>query len=407
MSLIVLDDGRIKVADAIGFDPRNLDALSRLKTSNTVELASFNHRLGKEADYWDESIGSGGTSTHNSNTCSVDMATTTAIGSAVSRQTFRHFEYRRGSTQTIYISCVFGAPVANNFRRIGYFDDFNGAFFQVSGSGFALGYRSSVTGSAVDTIIPQSAFNQDKLNGTGPSGITLDLTKPNLYVIEYSWAGVTTVKYNVIIDGKIIPIHRIDSANSSLLPNTQTAQLPIRLVNSNVGATSVGSTLSVSYCGVFSSGASSFNRRIKLISSADSEVSVSVTDTLIYGIRLRSDRRNISVQAIEYDFMATAGSTFIYYQLLLRPSLTGEIVTIENDLIERITEVASYSGGIVIAQGYINASSFGRVDLSIPIKNDTYLGYSISNVPDSLIMVGRAVSGSASIFYNFYYREVY
>jgi hypothetical protein len=407
MSLLVLDDGRTKVADAIGFDPRNLDAFFRLQTSSPVQLGSFDHRIGKEVDYWDEVLVTGATSTHNANTSSINMVTTTTNGSSAIRQTFRQFEYRRGNAQYIYFSCVLGAPVNNNRRRVGYFDDLNGVFFQVSSSGFAVVRRSSTSGSPVDEVISQADFNQDKLDGTGSSGITLDITKQNLYVIDFSWFGTNIIRFSVVINGKLIPFHIINSANTLSVPWSQTGQLPMRLENTNTGTAPSSATLSGTCFGVFSSGSTTGESRVSSLSSGLTALNVNTTESVLAGIRLRPDRRNISAQAIEYDFVPATGNSFFYYRVLLRPTLTGANWSNLNDLIQQLDSVGTFAGGIVIEQGHLNLQAAGRLRFSVPVKTDAYLGYSIANVPDALVIVGRTTSGSGSTYFNGYFREVY
>jgi hypothetical protein len=181
----------------------------------------------------------------------------------------------------------------------------------------------------------------------------------------------------------------------------------LRLENTNTGATSVGSTLTVTCCGVYSSGVSSGERRINSLSSGVTAPAVNTTDTVLYGIRLRPDLRNISVQAIEYDFLTTAGTTNFHYRLLLRPTLTGATWANDSDTIQKLTNAPTFTGGIVVEQGHMTFQTSGRIRFSVPVRNDVYLGYSIANVPDSLIMVGRAISSAGNTLYNFYYREVY
>ena len=47
----------------------------------------------------------------------------------------------------------------------------------------------------VDTRVPQSEWNIDKADGTGPSGFILDLTKIQMAYIDYSWYGAGKIRF--------------------------------------------------------------------------------------------------------------------------------------------------------------------------------------------------------------------
>ena len=70
--------------------------------------------------------------------------------------------------------------------------------------------------SRTDTLkIPQSQFNIDKLDGTGASGFNLDITKIQMWMIDYSWYGAGAIRFGVKNSrGEFIFAHRIAHANS-------------------------------------------------------------------------------------------------------------------------------------------------------------------------------------------------
>jgi hypothetical protein len=57
------------------------------------------------------------------------------------------------------------------------------------------------------------AWNGDKLDGTGASGLTLDLTKPQILWIDFEWLGVGNVRCGFIINGQYIVCHTYQTAN--------------------------------------------------------------------------------------------------------------------------------------------------------------------------------------------------
>jgi hypothetical protein len=56
----------------------------------------------------------------------------------------------------------------------------------------------------VDTKTPQSAWNLDRFDGTGTSGFNLDLTKMQMFYLDYSWYGAGTIRWGFrTIDGSV------------------------------------------------------------------------------------------------------------------------------------------------------------------------------------------------------------
>jgi hypothetical protein len=70
--------------------------------------------------------------------------------------------------------------------------------------------------SRTDTLkIPQSQFNIDRLDGTGASGFNLDITKIQMWMLDYSWYGAGAIRFGVKnARGEFIYAHRIAHANN-------------------------------------------------------------------------------------------------------------------------------------------------------------------------------------------------
>jgi len=65
----------------------------------------------------------------------------------------------------------------------------------------------------IDTKIPQSAW-LDKLDGTGPSGYNLDLTRMQMWFIDYSWYGAGVIRYGLrLSNGQITYVTQIQNNN--------------------------------------------------------------------------------------------------------------------------------------------------------------------------------------------------
>jgi len=64
-----------------------------------------------------------------------------------------------------------------------------------------------------DTVIAQSSWNIDSLDGTGPSGLTIDPTKRQIYAFLLEWLGVGDVICGIFYQNAFVPCHRFDFAN--------------------------------------------------------------------------------------------------------------------------------------------------------------------------------------------------
>jgi hypothetical protein len=80
-------------------------------------------------------------------------------------------------------------------------------------------YRGATISNAVmsitlDTRIPQSQWNIDKCDGTGPSGYNIDLTRMQMWYIDYSWYGAGFIRYGLRgTNGLITYVHQIQNNN--------------------------------------------------------------------------------------------------------------------------------------------------------------------------------------------------
>ena len=88
---------------------------------------------------------------------------------------------------------------------------------------------NAVVSRTVDYIVPSSQFNVDRLDGTGPSGYTIDLTKMQMFYIDYSWYGAGFIRFGVRgPDGNIVYCHRIVNNNVNYLSYMRSGNLPGR-----------------------------------------------------------------------------------------------------------------------------------------------------------------------------------
>lgn len=95
--------------------------------------------------------------------------------------------------------------------------------------GTLSGGNVAVVTKTVEDRIPQSSFNMDRCDGTGPSGVNLDLAKMQMFFIDYSWYGAGTIRFGFRdVRGKIVYVHRFVNNNINTEAYMRSGNLPAR-----------------------------------------------------------------------------------------------------------------------------------------------------------------------------------
>jgi hypothetical protein len=210
----------------------------RAKVSD-YEIVFFNtFQFDKEADVWDEVTTTGGSAVHNRDRSEVVLAVDGAVtGSKVVRQTKTVQRYIPGRTAEASFAFRFTDTAAGIRKRIGMFDDQNGLFLEEIGDELAFVIRSNASGSVVDTRITQANWNQNKLDGTGINGVTLDPTMRQIVIFEYEWYGAGLAEMKFVIDDHPISVHKQFHGNRQELPWMGTPFVPFRCEIENISST--------------------------------------------------------------------------------------------------------------------------------------------------------------------------
>ena len=81
----------------------------------------------------------------------------------------------------------------------------------------------------VDIKYPQSSWNIDKCDGTGPSGYNLDLTKMQMFYMDYSWYGAGFIRWGFrATTGDVIYCHKVINNNVNTEAYMRSGNLPAR-----------------------------------------------------------------------------------------------------------------------------------------------------------------------------------
>lgn len=91
----------------------------------------------------------------------------------------------------------------------------------------------------------QDDFNIDKLDGTGPSKVTIDTTKLNIYQINFRWLGAGEIRFAIEnpTNGDMIFFHHIHYSNQNTDVHIDNPSLKIGYVAASLGGTGTNVTV--------------------------------------------------------------------------------------------------------------------------------------------------------------------
>jgi hypothetical protein len=404
-------------------DGANLDAFSRARVSFPVGLFSSKMLYDNLPLIYDDQQTSGAstTSTYNSNQASVTLLATGNVAGTRVRQTFRRFNYQPGRSQLITLTGIIATSgsATGITRRIGQFDGSNGFFFQYGGTPGAavlsVGLRTNTSGSPVDTLIPSSSWNIDKMNGSGISGITLDPTKTQIFVIDYQWLGVGRIRYGFDINGTIYYVHQILPANNQALVSISTPNNPIRyeIISDGTGAASTATMTQVCASAVSEGGDLDVGYPCSISTGTTTFSTTNTTNIFpVLAMQTQAGKLGATIELSSISVSSsTTGSQFLF-QVYMNPTLTGTALTynpVSGSVCQYAvgTTATTVSGGTIIHQEFILAN---RASSSLDISSHGIrtIGSYINGTPETIVFAISSVPAAINACYmTINYRDAY
>jgi hypothetical protein len=305
-------------------DGANLDAFSRLRVSTPQTLFESSFEYDLQSDWFATSNTGLAAVSWNSNNRSAHLSVATSSNSATSiLQTRQYFPYEKGKSQLIKATFVLGTALADVTRRVGYFDAANGVFLEQTGDGLGAVLRSSTTGPVVDTRVEQADWSIDPLDGSGPSGYTLNPALQQILVIDAQFLGAGRVRLAFDLDGEIIPVHEFQNANrNAVAPYMQTFNLPVRYEITSPTATG---TLQAICCDVESEGGVGSPNGFRFSAANAADVNTSGTRTHVLSIRPKATYNGVvnRMVILPEQIAAIVGSQSHLVEVLYNATLNG------------------------------------------------------------------------------------
>ena len=388
------------------------DAFGRFRVSNPFTLFDSSHRY-KDNGLWATSSGVSATTVFDANAGLVNLNTTTASGSSIVRETTKCFSYQPGKSLLVMSTFAMNAAKENLRQRIGYYGTDNGIFLEQDGTTTSFVERSIVTGSTVDTKVARANWNVDKMDGTGPSGYTLDLAKAQIFWMDIEWLGLGTVRLGFIINGIFVHCHSFHHANLITSTYITTASLPLRYEITNTNTTASASTLKQICSTVLSEGGYELRGLQQAIGTTiTSPYSLTTAGTFypVISIRLKAANLDAIVIPTALSLLGVDTANYLWKVVASATTTAGTWVSAgTNSSVEYNLTGTATTGGRIVAQGYFSSSnqSTGQIDIlkealfSFQLERD-----GLTNTPFELSLVLTASANTSAVHASIDFEEI-
>ena len=153
-----------------------LDSANRLRVAQSGQQYYYTATVDKDGDlrYNETFVGTGCTSKFVQNLGSIRATSGISTNGYYRRGSRRRFKFRPGISHQWTGVINWNGRQTNCTKRRGVFTQYNGIFFEVTDDLYAVIRRRLLDGTLVEDRVKRTDFNQDTLNGQGPSGMNFD-----------------------------------------------------------------------------------------------------------------------------------------------------------------------------------------------------------------------------------------
>lgn len=248
--------------------------------------------------------------------------------------------------------------------------------FAFAGVGAKSGtYSYSSTGTSTGTFatittgvaLTESWVYEDDFNVNPALCISLDKTKGNVYMIDFSWLGFNSLTLSAAspTTGIMEPLHVIRYPNSSTAPSVLVPHMPLQAVVYSYGTTTPLTLKSASWSG-FTIGVLP-KITTPRVSFSHEKTILKDEETIITAFRSRWDYNGVINQSRDILLsmaLVCDGAKATIFKFVLNPTTLGDGTTTDysdfkyvneaDALLEQDTKVITYTGGDIIFQIYMS-----------------------------------------------------
>lgn len=409
---VAAPDGDTKFSVHYTHDDGTLDAFEKLRVSEPRNIFEYNFGAMLPATattIWEATAVASGTAALTTNLYGTDLNTLTTSGSGYWIQSLAHTRYRPGISVLFRATFNFNALISGVRQRVGMFTD-QGTFPSTAGDGFYIEadgaaisvvrrYATTSAGGLEERSV-QSGWNLDKLDGTGTSGINLDWTKAQHFIVEYQWLGVGLIRFGFDCGGSdgTVWCHQFTATNNLTGPWSRTGSLPVRAEIVTTSAVAQAGKLTLINCVVQHEGAieerthryfgANTGNTLRTVGTAAGLFPIlslrsASTNDLTKRARIRPVSISISV------ITAGTGTTSIQVGLLMLPTPnTGATFAVQPGGSNTTVDIAA-TATTAVTGTLIHA-------WTIPNTVGTYT-FDLSNTEDNINLIGYNAAGTVAI----------
>lgn len=394
-----------------------VDSFGRLRVSNPVTLFDSQSRYKLNEKFFSNIIGTGTAVNYIQAQSSANLFVTSNVNDFVARESRLVFNYQPGKSLLTMCTFVMNPAKSGLVQRVGYFGRENGYYIQLGSntspttlfSNVCIIERSNVLGTVSETLVAQQNWNGDKLDGTGASGLSLDITKSQIFYTDIEWLGVGSVRSGFVIDGTFINCHTFNHAN--LVPYTYitTACLPVRYEITNRAATAGTSNLNQICSTVLSEGGYEPKEQLFCqLGPATSTTLASTTPVPLISIRLAPGRLDAIALLRQINVAVQSNNDLARWSLILNGTLSGATswgAHADSTNVQVDTGSSGISGGRLIEVGFAQT---GSLNTSLPSSFfEAQIGRnSFTETSDVITLAAAACTSNPGIFYSLAWAEL-
>lgn len=304
------------------------DASGRLRSSQLITLGEY--KANHDHSYLFSTAVLNGSVTYDDVDSQYTLQLTgSSAGDYAIMQTRASHSYFNGKSQIIEITFDDWTDETNVDKMAGYYSSSIVAPFTATKDGIWIVnssgtlridiYRAGV----LTASIPRSQW-MDPLDGTGPSGLTLDTSKFLVFAIDFLHLGGTSMRLMTRIGGKWILAHRYDHSNYATGTFIKHPSQPLRLEIRATGAYTGTPTFNFHCAAVSTEGAINTVTETRLVHMGTGTVNAN-TDGVWYalkGVRLKLADRNKVIVPKQVSVQALTGDNFLW-ALFINPTVSG------------------------------------------------------------------------------------
>lgn len=243
------------------------------------------------------------------------------------------------------------------------------------------------------------------MNGSGNSGIVMDFSKTQLFIIDFSWLSVGRVRFCVLIGGNLFGTHFFNAANILDVPYMSTPNLPIRYEIENDGTGPADDFLHIC-SSVQSEGGQSRNGVLRHIDTGSISGLATGTTYAAIGIRLQSTKLDGIVELENISVISTSQNDQAHWDIIFNPTVAGTFTYSNqtNSVVQTAIGASTntVTGGTALDGGYFSTA----LPVSPVVPNALKLGSAIDGTVDEICLCVTPITNNITVEASLTWREL-